>query len=92
MTNFNDLKNKLVNSKLSKELYELLQDLWDNDHFVFGVLSDAKTDEQKQELINMIKNGCNNTDIITLKAFNYSGAGIPVDETYENPNDIIIEI
>ena len=62
-------KNKYINNKISKILYDKLKPLreWDED-FPFCILSILNTDTNKQKLLDLIEKGLNNSDQIILKA------------------------
>lgn len=61
-------KLKLVKTPVSKKLFNMLQDIWADEHFIIGVLGGLKTDEQKQKMIKILNSGENDTDQIILLA------------------------
>ncbi|MGP1365901.1 MAG: hypothetical protein ACTTKW_01080 [Schwartzia sp. (in: firmicutes)] len=40
-----------------KGLVQMLREIWDNDHFVIGVRSCLKTDEEREEVIKAYRDG-----------------------------------
>lgn len=40
-----------------KKLMTLLEEIWDNDDFICGVMSNAKKEESRKELIEFINEG-----------------------------------
>ena len=53
-------------TQISKNLAQMLTNLWDDDDFIIGVLGVLKSDEQKQKMIDIIEDGEDDTDQITL--------------------------
>ncbi len=61
-----EYKPKLVKNQLGEKLFNLLQNVWDDEHFIIGVLGGLKTDEQKQKMIDILEAGEDDTDQIIL--------------------------
>ena len=55
-------------TNIAKKLYEMLKKIRDDKNFIFGVLSQLDTDEQRKILIEEIENGLDNCGIIILMA------------------------
>lgn len=53
-------------TQISKTLAQMLTNLWDDDDFIIGVLGVLKSDEQKQKMIDILEDGEDDTDQITL--------------------------
>lgn len=43
-------------TETGKKLYDMLKKVWDNEHWLIGVLANVKGDEKKQKLIDAIEN------------------------------------
>ncbi len=63
-----NLIKKRLTSEISKELYNKLINIWDDNNFILGVMSRTETDEQKQKMIEIINSGLTDTDEILLNA------------------------
>jgi len=61
-------KSKLVKTHAGEKLFNMLQNIWNDEHFIVGVLGGLRTDEQKQKLIDILKDGETDTDQIILIA------------------------
>ena len=84
------LKNKLLNSELSKQLYEKLKCIWNFDNWSLGVISTLKTDEERKIILEMIESGEKDPNKYQIKALEFRGlVGIPDEEFDGNPEDII---
>ena len=84
-----NLKQKLVNSKVSIELYEKLKNIWDSENWILGNMFNLNED-QKAELLEMINSGETNRNRISIKAMEFQGlVGIPDEEFDGNPEDVI---
>ena len=60
-------KTKIVKTKTGEKLFKLLSDIWNDEHFLIGVLGILKTDEQKQKMIDLIEiDGIDDSDTIIL--------------------------
>ena len=69
MSLIDEYKPKLVKTQIGEELFDLLKNIWNDEHFIIGVLAGLKTDEQKQKLINLIeKENETDSDVIILAA------------------------
>lgn len=52
-----------------KKLYDMLKKIWNNEHFLIGVLATVKGDEKRQKLINFIEEeNITDDEIIVLAA------------------------
>ena len=57
-----------TSTETSKKLYKLLKNLRNDNNFLFGVLSQLETDEQRTILIEELENGLNDCGVIILMA------------------------
>ena len=55
-------------TETSRKLYKLLKNLRDDNNFLFGVLSQLETDEQRTILIEELENGLNDCGVVILMA------------------------
>ena len=62
------LMKKYINSEISKKLYDILNEIWQNDEFIFGVITDLKNEEKQSKMIKLLENGLKDTDEINLHA------------------------
>ena len=84
------IKHKLLNSELSKQLYEKLKSVWDFENWSLGVMSSLKTDEERKIILDMIESGEMNPNKYQMKALEFRGViGIPDEEFDGNPEDVI---
>lgn len=61
------------NSKTGQELVNILTEIWNDKEFILGCLVDLPTDEQKQKLIDFIKEeNETDSDVVTLAALDIS--------------------
>ena len=83
------LKNKIVNSDISVELYNKLKNICNSENWILGTMFNL-SDLQKLELINIINSGENNRNNLSIKALEFRGiVGTPIEEFDGNPEDII---
>ena len=83
------LKLKIINSKVSVELYETLKNICDSENWILGTMVNLD-DPQKAELLEMINSGETNRNRISMKALEFRGViGIPDEEFDGNPEDVI---
>lgn len=57
---------KYIKTELDQKLYDLMKNVWDNEHFISDPFICLKTDEQKQKLIDALEEGLDDTDKISL--------------------------
>ena len=56
-------------TETGKKLYDMLKKIWNNEHFLIGVLATVKCDEKRQKLINFIEEeNITDDEIIVLAA------------------------
>lgn len=54
-------------TETGKKLYDMLKKIWNNEHFLIGVLATVKGDEKRQKLIDFIEEeNETDSDVITL--------------------------
>ena len=54
-------------TETGKKLYDMLKKIWNNEHFLIGVLATVKGDEKRQKLIDFIEEENEmDSDVITL--------------------------
>lgn len=61
-------KDKFVKTPLDEKLFQMLKNIWDDEHFIYGNIQDLKTPEQKQKMINILEEGETDRSQITLIA------------------------
>ncbi len=57
---------KYIKTDLDKKLYDLMKNVWDNEHFISHPFICLKTDEQKQKMIEALEDGLDDTDKLSL--------------------------
>lgn len=56
-------------TETGKKLYDMLKKIWNNEHFLIGVLATIKGDEKRQKLIDFIEQeNITDDEIIVLAA------------------------
>lgn len=56
-------------TETGRKLFDILQNIWDNEDFIVGVLSEVKGDEKRQKLIDFIEEeNVTDDEIIVLAA------------------------
>ncbi len=66
--NFTIDRNKFK-TETGKKLYDMLKKIWNNEHFLIGVLATVKGDEKRQKLIDFIEQeNITDDEIIVLAA------------------------
>lgn len=56
-------------TETGKKLYDMLKKIWNNEHFLIGVLATVKGDEKRQKLIDFIEEeNVTDSEIIVLAA------------------------
>ena len=55
-----------IKTELDHKLYDLMKNVWDNEHFISHPFICLKTDEQKEKLIEALEDGLTDTDKISL--------------------------
>lgn len=60
------MTQKYIKTELDQKLYDLMKNVWDNEHFISHPFICLKTDEQKQKLIDALEAGLEDTDKINL--------------------------
>lgn len=56
-------------TETGKKLYDMLKKIWNNEHFLIGVLATVKGDEKRQKLIDFIEQeNITDDEIIVLAA------------------------
>ena len=74
-----------VFTEIEKQLIGILRDIWDDKDFILGVITDLETDEERQTVIDYIKENRDTAsdsitdDIILLSLF--------IDQTRQPEND-----
>ena len=68
MSLIDEYKPRVVQTQTGEKLFNLLKNIWNDEHFIICVLGGLKTDEQKQKLIDIIEDGEDDTDQIILLA------------------------
>ena len=66
MSLIDEYKPRLVKTQIGEKLFDLLKNIWDDEHFIIGVMGGLKTDEQKQKMIDILEDGEDDTDQIIL--------------------------
>ncbi len=51
-------------TELGKQLYDRLKAIWDNEHWILGVLVSVKGDEKKKKIMKYLDKGITDTDQI----------------------------
>jgi len=65
---FNFEKKRFVKTSLDEKLYQMLKNIWDDEHFIYGIIQDLKTPEQTHKMIDILKEGEIDTDQLILIA------------------------
>lgn len=60
------MTEKYIKTELDHKLYDLMKNVWDNEHFISHPFICLKTDEQKEKLIEALEDGLTDTDKISL--------------------------
>ncbi len=56
-------------TETGRKLYDMLKKIWNNEHFLIGVLATVKGDEKRQKLIDFIEEeNVTDSEIIVLAA------------------------
>ncbi len=56
-------------TETGKQLYDLLTNIWANDDFIVGILSEVKGDEKRQRMIDLIaKDNIRDPETLVLAA------------------------
>lgn len=56
-------------TEIGKKLYDMLKKIWNNEHFLIGVLATVKGDEKRQRLIDFIEEeNVTDAELIVLAA------------------------
>ena len=63
-----DIKN-YTPTEISKKLYKLLKQFRDDENFIFGVLTQLETDEQRNIIISEIESGQKNGGELIMLAY-----------------------
>lgn len=67
------IKREQVPTDTGKKLYDLLVKSWNNDNFIYNILSTLRGDEMKQKLVGFIESGNTDSDDITLEVMAIKG-------------------
>jgi len=68
MSLIDEYKSKLVKTPTGEKLFDMLKDIWNDEHFIIGVIGGLKTDEQKQKMIDILADGETDRSQIVLIA------------------------
>ena len=68
MSDINYIKEKIVKTELDVLLYWRLQEIWDNQHFILGVIHCFKKEESKKRMLKILDGNINDTDEILIQA------------------------
>ena len=55
-----------IKTELDHKLYDLMKNVWDNEHFISHPFICLKNDEQKEKLIEALEDRLTDTDKISL--------------------------
>lgn len=66
MSLIDEYKSRIVKTQKGEKLFNMLKNIWNDEHFIIGVLGGLKTDEQKQKMIDILEDGEDDTDQIIL--------------------------
>lgn len=61
-------KNKFVKTSLDEKLFQMLKNIWNDEHFIYGNILTLKTPEHKQKMIDILEEGETDRSLITLIA------------------------
>ena len=60
---------EILKTETGRKLFDLLKNIWDDEDFIVGTLSEVKGDEKRQKLINFIEEeNITDDEIIVLAA------------------------